>query len=122
MYRIYVERKAGFENEAIRIKSEINGFLGITGVTDVRYLNRYDVENVAEGVAKVAATRIFSEPQSDSVMFETLEIPEGSTQIIWEFLPGQYDQRADSAEQCLSILRESLRGETTVESEAPRVR
>ena len=98
MFRLYVERKSGFENEANRIFSEITGFLGISSVKSVRYLNRYDVENVSEGVAKAAATRIFSEPQSDTVCFETLEIPDGATQIVWEYLPGQYDQRADSAE------------------------
>ena len=72
MYRIYVERREGFQNEANRIYSEITGFLGITGVTGVRYFNRYDVENVAEEVAKAAAVRIFSEPQSDFVLFDSL--------------------------------------------------
>jgi phosphoribosylformylglycinamidine synthase len=122
MFRIYVERKPGFENEAKRIYSEISGFLGIGGVTGVRYINRYDVENVMDEVAKAAATRIFSEPQSDFVSFDTLEISEGSTQIIWEYLPGQYDQRADSAEQCLSLLREGMSRSTKVGSEPPRVR
>ena len=103
MYRLYVERKAGFENEAKRYLSEINGFLGISSVTGVRYFNRYDIENVSDEVAKIAATRIFSEPQSDYCVFE--ELPsDDSTEIIWEFLPGQYDQRADSAEQCISML------------------
>ncbi|MCQ2248481.1 MAG: phosphoribosylformylglycinamidine synthase [Treponema sp.] len=122
MVRIYVERKAGFQNEAARIKSEINGFLGIGGVTGVRYFNRYDIENVSDEVAKVAAVRIFSEPQSDFVTFENIEIPQGTQVIVWEYLPGQYDQRADSAEQCLSILREGLRGTVTVGTEPPRVR
>ncbi len=122
MVRIYVERKAGFENEAARIHSEITGFLGVNGVTGVRYLNRYDIENVCDEVAKVASTRIFSEPQSDFVVLEDLAIPVGCTEIVWEFLPGQYDQRADSAEQCLSILREGLKGEVSVNSEPPRVR
>ncbi len=122
MFRIYVERKEGFTNEASRIYSEITGFLGIGGVTGVRYFNRYDVENVADEVAKAAAVRIFSEPQSDFVTFESLEIPEDQTAIIWEYLPGQYDQRADSAEQCLSLLREGMKGQTTVGTEPPRVR
>ena len=52
MYRIFIERKAGFENEALRIKSELTGFLGISGITDVRYLNRYDIENVTDSVAR----------------------------------------------------------------------
>src|SRR5574344_636474 len=122
MFRIYVERKPGFENEAARIYSEISGFLGISGVTGVRYVNRYDIENVVDDVAKAAATRIFSEPQSDFVAFETLDVPAGDTQIIWEYLPGQYDQRADSAEQCLSLLREGMARDTKVSKEPPRVR
>ena len=122
MFRIYVERKSGFANEADRISAEISGFLGIGGVTGVRYLNRYDVENVGEAVAKAAATRIFSEPQSDNIIFENLEIPSGTTQIIWEYLPGQYDQRADSAEQCLTLLREGLKNSAQVGTEPPRVR
>ncbi len=122
MYRLYVERKPGFENEAKRIYSEITGFLGIRSVTGIRYLNRYDVENVSEGIFKASANRIFSEPQSDSVVFETLEIPQNVTCITWEYLPGQYDQRADSAEQCLTLLREGLKDSVAVGKEPPRVR
>ncbi len=122
MYRIYVERKVGFQNEANRIFSEITGFLGIAGVIGVRYFNRYDIENVADEVAKAAASRIFSEPQSDSVVYETLDIPSGTTEIIWEYLPGQYDQRADSAEQCLTLLREGMKSSTKVGTLPPKVR
>ncbi len=122
MIRIYVERKAGFDNEARRIYADISGFLGIDGVTSVRYLNRYDVENVSDDVAKAAATRIFSEPQSDSVAFEEFNLPDGATQIIWEYLPGQYDQRSDSAEQCLTLLREGMKNIAKVGTEPPRVR
>ncbi|MCR4735020.1 MAG: phosphoribosylformylglycinamidine synthase [Treponema sp.] len=120
MYRLYVERRPGFENEARRYLSEINGFLGIAGVKAVRYFNRYDIENVSDEVAKIAATRIFSEPQSDFVFTENLPEYSGK-EIIWEFLPGQYDQRADSAEQCLSLLRAGLKGVKTL-SEPPVVR
>ena len=122
MFRLYVERKPGFENEARSYLSQINSFLGISGVTGVRYLNRYDVENVGEAVGKAAATRIFSEPQSDFVYFDTVEVPEGDTVIVWEYLPGQYDQRADSAEQCLSLLRAGMASSCEVLKEAPRVR
>ena len=107
MYRLYVERRPGFENEAKSYLGQINGFLGIAGVTAVRYFNRYDIENVSDEVAKIAATRIFSEPQSDFVFTEKLPKHNGK-EIIWEYLPGQYDQRADSAEQCLSLLRAGL--------------
>ena len=122
MFRLYVERKPGFTNEADRIFSEIKNFLGISGVTGVRYLNRYDVENISEAVEMVAATRVFSEPQSDFCIFYTVDVPEGSTVIVWEYLPGQYDQRADSAEQCLSLLRAGLASSCTVGTEPPRVR
>ena len=122
MYRIYVERKNGFENEALSIKSELTGFLGIDGITNVRYLNRYDVENVTEAVIKAAAARIFSEAQSDFCYFEHIPLEENDIVIAWEYLPGQYDQRADSAEQCLSLLRAGLASSTTVGTEPPRVR
>ena len=122
MFRLYVERKVGFDNEAHRIAAEINGFLGISEVTAVRYLNRYDIEKVSEEVAKIASSRIFSEPQSDFVIFDELTIPNGWSSIIWEYLPGQYDQRADSAEQCLSLLREGLKNSVSVGSLSPKVR
>ena len=67
MFRIYVERKPGFQSEAASILGEINGFLGISSVKGVRYFNRYDIENTSEDVSKTAALRIFSEPQSDSL-------------------------------------------------------
>ena len=78
MFRIYVERKAGFQNEAARIYSEITGFLGISGVTGVRYFNRYDIENVTDAVARAAAIRIFSEPQGDIVTYDALSVPSGT--------------------------------------------
>ena len=122
MFRIYIERKEGFRNEAARLYSEIKNFLGISDVTGVRYLNRYDVENVVEQVASAAATRIFSEPQSDICTFTELPARPGETAVIWEYLPGQYDQRADSAEQCLSLLRAGMAGKTVTGTEPPVVR
>ena len=122
MFRIYVERKDGFDSEAARIFSEITGFLGIAGVTGVRSLNRYDIEHTSDEVARLAAERIFSEPQSDTVLHPPLALREDETEIIYEYLPGQYDQRADSAEQCLTLLREAVRNSVTVGTEPPRVR
>ena len=122
MFRIYVERKPGFQSEAQSILSEINGFLGISSVKGVRYFNRYDIENVSEDVFKAAAQRIFSEPQSDSVSFEEVKTADDETVIVWEYLPGQYDQRADSAQQCLSLLRESLKNSAKVGNLPPLVR
>lgn len=104
MVRLYIERKNGFENEVNRIFDEIKNFLGINGITGLRYLNRYDIENVSEETAKAAACRIFSEPQSDNCFFNHIPLDENDTVIAWEYLPGQYDQRSDSAEQCLSLL------------------
>ena len=90
-------------------------------MTKVRYLNRYDIENTSDDVSAMAAKRIFSEPQSD-VVSEKIDIPSGDSVIVWEYLPGQYDQRADSAEQCLSLLREALKDSVKVGTEPPRVR
>ena len=120
MFRIYVERKPGFQNEAARIKTELNGFLGITTVTGVRYLNRYDVENISGTTAEAAAVRIFSEPQSDMCYYTHVPLNPDDTVIVWEYLPGQYDQRADSAEQCLSLLQSAM--EQTTDSSEVRVR
>ena len=114
MFRIYTERKQGFENEARRYLAEIKGFLGVNGVTSVRYLNRYDIENVSDSIAEKAACRIFSEPQSDICYFTHIPLKEEDTVIAWEYLPGQYDQRSDSASQCLSLLTSAL------EEEAPQ--
>ncbi|WP_303918791.1 phosphoribosylformylglycinamidine synthase [Treponema berlinense] len=122
MFRIYVERRPGFESEAQTILSEINGFLGISSVKGVRYFNRYDIENTSDDVSKAAALRIFSEPQSDLVAYDEVKVDEKDTVIVWEYLPGQYDQRADSAEQCLSLLRESMKNSAKVGSLPPRVR
>lgn len=122
MFRIYVERKPGFQSEAQGILSEINGFLGISSVKGVRYFNRYDIENTSEDVSRTAALRIFSEPQSDSVAYEEVKTNSDETVIIWEYLPGQFDQRADSAEQCLSLLRESMKNTAKVGTLPPHVR
>lgn len=121
MFRIYTERKNGFENEARSIFSEITGFLGVAGVTGVRYLNRYDIENVSDETAKEAACRIFSEPQSDICYFTHIPLAEKDTVIAWEYLPGQYDQRSDSAQQCLNLLTSGLKA-AAKEGEAPAVR
>ena len=108
MFRIYVERRPGFTHEADRIRSEAVDFLGVQGITAVRYFNRYDIENAGEAVCRAAAQRVFSEPQSDICTFTAPEISASDAVIIWEYLPGQYDQRADSAEQCLSLLSAAM--------------
>ncbi|MBO5137756.1 MAG: phosphoribosylformylglycinamidine synthase [Spirochaetaceae bacterium] len=122
MFRLYIERKIGFQNEASRIFSEVTGFLGIPSVTNIRYLNRYDIENVSEETVKLAAVRVFSEPQSDTCFFTHIPLRAEDTVIIWEYLPGQYDQRSDSAEQCLSLLQAGLKQVSSDKAERPKVR
>jgi len=113
MFRIFIERKQGFQTEANRIAQEILGFLNIPTVTTVRSIYRYDIENISEVALRRAAMRIFSEPQSDICYFETIPLSGDESLIVWEYLPGQYDQRADSAEQCLSLLLAGLCDESS---------
>ena len=104
--RIYVEKKQPFAVKAKEFKEEIAGFLGITSVSDVRVLIRYDVENISDEVFKLAATTVFSEPPVDDIYYEDLKLNAGDKVFSVEFLPGQFDQRADSAVQCIQFLKE----------------
>jgi len=104
VYRLYVERKQGFDNDARRILSELTNFVGIKGLEGVRCLNRYDIEGIDQGLLESASRRIFSEPQSDRVTAEEISFGDDETVLVIEYLPGQYDQRADSASQCLALL------------------
>jgi phosphoribosylformylglycinamidine synthase len=105
VYRLFVERKTGFENEAKRTLAELVNFVGITHLEGIRYFNRYDIEGIDESTLGTAAAQIFSEPQSDVVYREKIPAHADETVIAIEYLPGQYDQRADSAAQCLALLR-----------------
>lgn len=112
VYRLFVERKSGFENEARRTLQELVNFLGVKNLERIRYFNRYDIEGIDEARLETAMTHIFSEPQSDKVFRETIPAEPDETVIAIEYLPGQYDQRADSATQCMALLRNaSLLGE-----------
>ena len=102
VYRIYVEKKAGLDNEAQALKNEISAFLGIQGVERVRILNRYDAENITKELFDYAVGTVFSEPQLDDVYEEVLV--DGAKIFATEFLPGQFDQRADSAAQCIQLI------------------
>ena len=107
VYRVYVEKKKGFDHEAEALFSELKSFLGIAGLTGVRILNRYDVENIEPDVFEQAIQNVFSEPMLDTV---TREMPEYTGVVIAaEYLPGQFDQRADSAAQCIQLLRQCER-------------
>ncbi|SHN49282.1 phosphoribosylformylglycinamidine synthase [Butyrivibrio hungatei DSM 14810] len=103
--RIYVEKKAPFAGKAKELKSEISGYLGVKSVSDVRIFIRYDVENVSEDVFEKACTTVFSEPPVDILYRENIEIPQGAHVFSIEALPGQFDQRADSAEQCVRFIK-----------------
>ena len=103
--RIYVEKKKPFAGRAKELKEEIAGYLGIHSVEDVRIFIRYDVENVSDEVFEQATTTVFSEPPVDILYRETIEIPQNAKVFSIESLPGQFDQRADSAEQCVRFIK-----------------
>ncbi len=107
VYRIYVEKKEGLANEAVGIFHECVELLGIKNLQKVRLLNRYDAENITEELFNYAVGTVFSEPQQDETY---TEIPEGAdTVFAVEFLPGQFDMRADSASQCISLISQGDR-------------
>ncbi len=106
--RVYVEKKPAFAVQAHELKSEISGYLGIRTVTDVRVLIRYDVENLPEEVFEKACRTVFAEPPVDILYRESFEIPEDAKVFSVEYLPGQFDQRADSAVQCVQFLNEEV--------------
>ncbi len=107
VYRIFVEKKEGLQNEAKGLRNEVQHLLGITALDDIRLFNRYDAENIEEGLFRYAVQTVFSEPQLDDT-FEALELP-GAAVFAVEPLPGQFDQRADSAAQCIQILSQGER-------------
>lgn len=104
--RIYVEKKAPFAVKAKELKEEIDSYLGISGVRSVRVFIRYDVENISEETFERAVNSVFSEPPVDILYREKIEIPDDGQAFGVEFLPGQFDQRADSAIQCIKFLKE----------------
>ena len=106
VYRVYVEKKVGQTHEADSLLREIKDFLQIDSLTAVRVLNRYDAENMEEGLFSYAVNTVFSEPQVDNVSYE---VPQGDVVFAVEPLPGQYDQRADSAAQCIQIISQGNR-------------
>ncbi len=104
--RIYVEKKEPFAVKAKELKEELGSYLGIEGVKEVRVLIRYDVENISEAVFEKACRTVFSEPPVDMLYEEEIEIPTDGRVFGVEYLPGQFDQRADSAVQCVKFLKE----------------
>lgn len=104
--RIYVEKKSPFAVKAKELKEEIHSYLGITGVQEVREFIRYDVENTSDEIFERACSTVFSEPPLDILYKENIDIPSQGRVFSVEYLPGQFDQRADSAVQCVKFLKE----------------
>ena len=105
--RVYVEKKPSFAVKAKELKHEISSYLGIKTVTNVRELIRYDVENISDDVFEKACHTVFAEPPVDDLYMEKFEAADGTRIFSVEFLPGQFDQRADSAVQCVQFLDEN---------------
>ena len=105
VFRCYTEKREGFDVEARALLKDLTGTLGISNLTGVRLLNRYDAEGIDEATYAAARTSVFSEPQSDICYDEELPaLEEGTTLLAVESLPGQYDQRADSCAQCIQMI------------------
>ena len=107
VYRIYVEKKPGFDVEAEGLKNELVSLLGVSGLTGLRLLNRYDVEGIDEALFQQCASTVFSEPPVDDT-YDALPQFEGVSFAV-EYLPGQFDQRADSAAECIQLISQGER-------------
>ena len=104
--RVYVEKKSDFAIAARELQHEIGSYLGISGVSSVRVLTRYDVENISEDSFEKACHTVFAEPPVDSLYLEEFPVSPDARIFSVEYLPGQFDQRADSAVQCVQFLKE----------------
>ena len=103
VFRVFVEKKSGNDIEARGILEDLKTNVGITGLEKLRIINRYDAQGVSENEFADAVREVFSEPNLDNVYYE-IDIPDDWRYFATEFLPGQYDQRADSAAQCIQLL------------------
>ena len=108
VYRIYVEKKKAFAHEAAALKSELVKLLQIENLEDLRIVNRYDVENLDRELFEYAVSAVFSEPQVDTAS-ETLDFSEADHVFAVEYLPGQFDQRANSASECIQLISKGER-------------
>lgn len=100
--RIYVERRSGLMHEAKELFSDLTQYVGVRGLTGVRVLKRYDVEGLSHDQFLLAVSTVFSESQTD-VLLSNLSIPEQDIAFVVAALPGQFDQLADSAQQCIQM-------------------
>ena len=110
VYRCFVEKKTPFAVEAAGALSDLRTALRTEEITGVRVLNRYDIENIEEADYKMAQKTILSEPQVDDVYEETAPVPAADEWVLAvEYLPGQFDQRADSCAQCIQLVSQGER-------------
>ena len=107
--RVYVEKKPGFDGEAKALERELRTLLGIDGITNLRIINRYDVEGIDEELFASCVPTVFSEPQTDDASADMPAVADGATVFAVEFLPGQFDQRADSASECIQLISQGER-------------
>lgn len=107
--RVFVEKRKGFDVEARHMMADLRQNLGLKAIEDLRILNRYDVSGLSGEEFEAAARTILSEPNVDNVYDENYKISSEYHVFATEFLPGQYDQRADSASQCVQLLTQGER-------------
>ena len=107
--RIFVEKKAGFDGEAKSLERELKTLLGIDALTNLRLINRYDVEGITPELFESCVPTVFSEPQTDVATAEMPDVAPGAVVFAVEFLPGQFDQRADSASECIQLISQGER-------------
>lgn len=108
VFRVYVEKKPGFDVEAQQLAGELKTILGVSGLSDLRIVNRYDAEGISEDLFNQTVPTVFSEPQVDNVSYDLPDF--GNAKVFaTEFLPGQFDQRADSAAECIQLISQGER-------------
>ena len=108
VFRVYVEKKPGFDVEAQQLAGELRTILGLTGLQGLRIVNRYDVEGISQELFDQTVPTVFSEPQVDNVAYDLPDFA-GAKVFATEFLPGQFDQRADSAAECIQLISQGER-------------
>ena len=106
--RIYVEKRQDYAVKAKELKDELKTYLGISGIDSIRILIRYDIDNISDEIYKKALVNVFSEPPVDNYYEENIELAKEDRVFTVEYMPGQFDQRADSAVQCIKLLESDV--------------
>ncbi|MFT8592165.1 MAG: phosphoribosylformylglycinamidine synthase [Bifidobacterium sp.] len=108
VFRVYVEKSSGFDVQAQHLAHELTSILGISGLRSLRVINRYDVEGIFQELFDTCVPTVFSEPQTDDVSYQLPVLPISTTFAV-EYLPGQFDQRAESASECIQLISQGER-------------